>query len=147
MTDMSFSPPLENDSEIRLFPMLREETSRVEGLISPRFPVAADKQRPLQSEAKESEENPPAGQYPTNVRMSGKVMWFDDDKGYGFIQCIDERAVVRPCFGKDFFAHFESIEGDGWKSLKDEELVEFLLRSEWNEEEGKLKYRAEEITG
>jgi CspA family cold shock protein len=46
----------------------------------------------------------------------GTVKWFDSKKGFGFI--------VNP-EGKDVFVHFSSIEGDGFRSLKDGEKVEY----------------------
>ena len=47
---------------------------------------------------------------------SGTVKWFDSKKGFGFIVNPD---------GKDVFVHFSSIEGDGFRSLKDGEQVEY----------------------
>jgi CspA family cold shock protein len=46
----------------------------------------------------------------------GTVKWFDSKKGFGFIVNPD---------GKDVFVHFSSIEGDGFRSLKDGEKVEY----------------------
>jgi CspA family cold shock protein len=46
----------------------------------------------------------------------GTVKWFDSKKGYGFI--------VGPG-GKDVFVHFSVIEGDGFRSLRDGEQVEY----------------------
>jgi CspA family cold shock protein len=46
----------------------------------------------------------------------GTVKWFDSKKGFGFILNSD---------GKDVFVHFSSIEGDGFRSLKDGESVEY----------------------
>ena len=50
--------------------------------------------------------------------MTGTVKWFNDDKGFGFI----EREG-----GEDVFVHFSSIRGDGFKSLPDGQQVEFTL--------------------
>lgn len=50
---------------------------------------------------------------------TGSVKWFDCKKGFGFIQGREE--------GKDIFVHYTSIEGDGFRSLKDGETVEFDL--------------------
>ena len=46
----------------------------------------------------------------------GKVKWFNDQKGYGFIT---------PENGKDVFVHFSAIQGDGFKSLAEGQEVEF----------------------
>jgi CspA family cold shock protein len=51
-------------------------------------------------------------------RMTGTVKWFNDAKGFGFI----EREG-----GEDVFVHFSSIRGDGFKSLSDGQQVEFVL--------------------
>ena len=47
---------------------------------------------------------------------TGNVKWFDTKKGFGFI--------VGP-EGQDVFVHFSSIEGDGFRSLKDGESVDY----------------------
>src|SRR3954462_3347865 len=47
---------------------------------------------------------------------TGSVKWFDSKKGFGFI--------VGP-EGKDVFVHFTRIEGDGFRSLRDGEQVEY----------------------
>ena len=46
----------------------------------------------------------------------GTVKWFSDQKGYGFIT---------PENGKDVFVHFSAIQGDGFKTLREGESVEF----------------------
>ena len=46
----------------------------------------------------------------------GTVKWFDSKKGFGFILNPD---------GQDVFVHFSSIEGDGFRALKDGERVAF----------------------
>jgi CspA family cold shock protein len=51
-------------------------------------------------------------------RETGTVKWFNDDKGFGFI----ERES-----GEDVFVHFSSIRGDGYKSLNDGQKVEFTV--------------------
>ena len=47
---------------------------------------------------------------------TGNVKWFDSKKGFGFIISPE---------GKDVFVHFSSIEGDGFRSLKDGEPVDY----------------------
>ena len=49
----------------------------------------------------------------------GVVKWFDARKGFGFI--------VDPNAKKDIFVHFSSIEGEGFKTLKDGDRVEFEM--------------------
>ena len=49
-------------------------------------------------------------------RITGKVKWFNNAKGYGFI----ERES-----GSDVFVHFSAIQGDGFKSLEEGQRVEF----------------------
>jgi CspA family cold shock protein len=47
---------------------------------------------------------------------TGKVKWFNDAKGYGFIEQEG---------GEDVFVHFSSISGEGFKTLKEGDPVEF----------------------
>ena len=49
---------------------------------------------------------------------TGTVKWFNDAKGFGFITPDDG--------GADLFAHFSSIQGSGFKSLKENQKVEFV---------------------
>jgi CspA family cold shock protein len=46
----------------------------------------------------------------------GRVKWFNDKKGYGFITADS---------GKELFVHHSSIEGQGFKSLEEREQVSF----------------------
>ncbi len=48
----------------------------------------------------------------------GTVKWFNEAKGYGF---ISQEA------GPDVFAHFSAIQGDGFKTLKEGQKVEFTV--------------------
>ncbi|AYC29437.1 cold-shock protein [Paenisporosarcina cavernae] len=48
----------------------------------------------------------------------GKVKWFNNEKGYGFIEYND---------GEDVFVHFTGIQGEGFKSLEEGESVQFEI--------------------
>jgi len=62
---------------------------------------------------------------------NGSVKWFDDRKGYGFIEQED---------GADVFVHHSGISGDGFKSLKEGDKVSFDI------EEGKKGPAAVNVT-
>ncbi len=51
-------------------------------------------------------------------KVTGKVKWFNEAKGYGFI----ERES-----GGDVFAHFSAIQGTGFKTLSEGQTVEFTV--------------------
>ena len=48
--------------------------------------------------------------------MKGTVKWFNDSKGYGFIE---------PPEGEDLFVHFTAIQTEGFRTLAEGEVVEF----------------------
>ena len=52
--------------------------------------------------------------------LTGRVKWFNDAKGYGFIE--------QPDGGEDVFVHFSAIAMDGFKTLAEGEEVEFELK-------------------
>ncbi|OEH85279.1 cold-shock protein [Desulfuribacillus stibiiarsenatis] len=48
--------------------------------------------------------------------MTGKVKWFNAEKGFGFIEREN---------GDDVFVHFSAIQGDGFKTLEEGQSVQF----------------------
>jgi CspA family cold shock protein len=52
------------------------------------------------------------------TRETGTVKWFNDAKGFGFISRAN---------GPDVFVHFRAIQGNGFKSLKEGQKVEFKV--------------------
>lgn len=50
---------------------------------------------------------------------TGKVKWFNGEKGFGFIEQDDG--------GKDVFVHFSAIQGDGYRDLNEGDEVEFKV--------------------
>lgn len=52
-----------------------------------------------------------------NSMAKGTVKWFNDAKGFGFVTPEEG--------GEDLFVHFSAIQGDGFKTLKEGQVVEF----------------------
>ena len=52
------------------------------------------------------------------MRLTGRVKWFNDSKGFGFIEQEG---------GKDIFVHYSAIQGDGFKTLAEGQNVEFEI--------------------
>lgn len=51
---------------------------------------------------------------------TGKVKWFNSQKGYGFIEMEN---------GKDIFVHHSEIQAEGYRTLEEGQLVEFEIRT------------------
>ena len=62
-------------------------------------------------------------------KINGKVKWFNEQKGFGFIEAG----------GKDYFAHFSAIQSNGFKTLAEGAAVKFIPA------QGKKGPQAEEI--
>jgi len=54
--------------------------------------------------------------------VRGKVKWFNDSKGYGFIMRDDGQ--------DDVFVHHTAIQGEGFKSLAEDDVVEFDVQED-----------------
>ncbi|HHS83374.1 MAG TPA: cold-shock protein [Gammaproteobacteria bacterium] len=63
-------------------------------------------------------------------RETGTVKWFNNSKGYGFIQREQ---------GDDVFVHFRAIKGDGYRTLEEGQQVEFSVT------QGQKGLQAEEV--
>ena len=64
--------------------------------------------------------------------VTGTVKFFNESKGFGFIQQTS---------GPDVFAHYSAIQSDGFKSLQEGQRVEFKIK------QGKKGLEAENIVG
>ncbi len=51
-------------------------------------------------------------------RVTGRVKWFNSGKGYGFIERDD---------GPDVFVHYSAIQGEGFRTLEEGQMVEFSI--------------------
>ncbi|MFB6421970.1 MAG: transcription antiterminator/RNA stability regulator CspE [Candidatus Malihini olakiniferum] len=54
------------------------------------------------------------------VKIKGQVKWFNESKGFGFITPADG--------SKDVFVHFSAIQGTGFKTLAENQRVEFEIQ-------------------
>ncbi|ASS90979.1 MAG: cold-shock protein [Bacillaceae bacterium] len=52
------------------------------------------------------------------MQQNGKVKWFNNEKGYGFIEVEG---------GDDVFVHFTAIQGEGFKTLEEGQAVSFEI--------------------
>lgn len=53
-----------------------------------------------------------------DILFKGVVKWFNNAKGYGFVEHVD---------GQDVFIHYSVIESDGYRTLKDGEEIEYEI--------------------
>lgn len=54
------------------------------------------------------------------MTKKGRVKWFNNEKGYGFIE-------IGAGVGEDVFVHYSAIDQEGYKSLNEGDVVEFTL--------------------
>lgn len=52
--------------------------------------------------------------------QKGRVKWFNNEKGYGFIESGSD-------LNEDIFVHYSAIDCEGYKTLKEGDIVEFTL--------------------
>jgi cold shock protein len=64
------------------------------------------------------------------MKQQGRVKWFNDEKGFGFIACDQG----------DVFVHYKAITAEGRKTLHENDLVEFTVT------QGKKGLQAEDVT-
>lgn len=55
-------------------------------------------------------------------RYEGRVKWFNEKKGFGFIISTDENAGEGECF-----VHYKEIRGEGFKTLQENDVVTYLI--------------------
>src|SRR5215510_3462005 len=72
-------------------------------------PAAVELPQPMRERAHGAEQE-------EKTMASGRVKWFSDSKGYGFIERDD---------GEDVFVHYTAIKGEGFRSLSEGQEVEF----------------------
>jgi cold shock CspA family protein len=115
-------------------PVVEEEEKQVTN------PVAELKEQvaPVFEVKKEEQETPKVEHLDDDTSPDaihkGKVRWYNQQKGYGFLECADGRP--------DVFVHQSAIHKDGFRSLLKEEEVEFRLV-----QDVKGRYRAVDVTG
>ena len=71
----------------------------------------------LRSRSQGAARQPPAEQEETKVMAQGTVKWFNGEKGFGFI--------AQDNGGPDVFVHYSEIDGSGYRSLEENQRVEF----------------------
>ncbi len=67
----------------------------------------------------------------SGVRSEGQVKWFNEKKGFGFI--VDTQ-------GNEIFVHYKDIQGEGFKTLQENERVSFVI------EKGPKGLKAQEVS-
>lgn len=69
---------------------------------------------------------------------TGKVKWFNAEKGYGFIKTEE---------GKDIFVHYSSIQADGYRTLEENQTVTFdVVESDRGQQASNVVVVKEEVS-
>ena len=69
---------------------------------------------------------------------TGKVKWFNAEKGYGFIKTEE---------GKDIFVHYSSIKADGYRTLEENQTVTFdVIESDRGQQASNVVVVKEEVS-
>ena len=71
-------------------------------------------------------------------KMQGQVKWFSSEKGYGFISCEEVE--------NDIYVHFSDIQMRGYRTLEENDFVEFEYDEEMKKAVNVLKISAPENT-
>lgn len=71
-------------------------------------------------------------------KMQGQVKWFSSEKGYGFISCEEVE--------NDIYVHFSDIQMKGYRTLEENDFVEFEYDEEMKKAVNVLKISAPENT-
>jgi CRISPR-associated protein (TIGR03986 family) len=90
-------------------------------------PLAVVAEQPVQSPVRQRDKKPTRHTKPepkpgagaTSETRTGRVKWFDDQKGYGFIQVDDSQ--------EELFVHYTDIAGEGFRTLNENDRVEFSI--------------------
>lgn len=72
------------------------------------------------------------------IMEKGKIRWFNNKKGYGFIEKESD--------GKDIFVHFSAIDMEGYKTLQTNDIVTFeITQGDKGPQASKVKVATEEV--
>ncbi len=56
----------------------------------------------------------------SDIKLKGRVKWFNDAKGFGFIQVEQDKGL------SDIFVHYKQINKEGFRTLKEGQMVSFV---------------------
>jgi CspA family cold shock protein len=82
------------------------------------FVSAAARDRAVEDRGHAASRAAPLQGRKSTMRITGKVKWFNNAKGYGFIERDG---------GSDVFVHFSAVQGNGFRTLEEGQAVEFEI--------------------